>query len=194
MENPIPWTEGHGVTRIRHDLVAKPNHHQKSHTLFLCNVAASGDGPARVVRLSELTTVHPRPQDRRLRTERRHSAHPTLTAAPGPAWAASEASPEDAGQATVPGAGYPCPHPSPRHSGRPDLLHRLRGISALWKGPTAAQLSAGHVLSGAKRLAAGSWELYRWCPLFLGGGLQGHVIRRSFPTHHHGGGPMPPQP
>lgn len=112
-----------------------------------------------MVRLSELTRVHPRPQDGRLRTERRHSTHPTLTAAPGPAWAASEAPPEDMGQATVPGARYPCPHPSPRHSGRLDLLHRLRGISAqqplssLWGtyylGPRGWQLEAGTCTGGA---------------------------------------------
>mgnify|MGYP006996369096 FL=1 len=62
------------------------------------------------------------------------------------------------------------------------------------RAPIAAQLSAGHILSGAERLAAGSWQLYGWCPPFLGGGLQGHVIRRSFPAHHHGGGPAPPSP
>lgn len=60
--------------------------------------------------------------------------------------------------------------------------------------PIGAQLSPGHILSGAKRLAAGSWQLYGWCPPFLGGGLQEHVIRRSFPAQHHGGGPAPPSP
>lgn len=59
------------------------------------------------------------------------------------------------------------------------------------RAPIAPQLSAGHILSGAERLAAGSWQLYGWCPPFLGGGLQVHVIGRSFPAHH-GGGPAPP--